>query len=183
MVSKLWQNTVFFCMCVFCLCFSVFSVCVHTVCFLCVFLCVFSVRVFVCVFLCVFSVCVFFLCFCVFCVCVGVFFCVCFLCVFLCVCVCLCLFLCVCVCVLLLASFCGIQLLKGCISMTAIISAVHGTVFRYSLHFGSILSRLLTLLISRLISNISFIQLSSLLSGYPASSFNIRPSGVLKQQQ
>ena len=80
-------------------------------------------------------------------------------------------FVCVCVCVLLLDSFCWIQLLKGCISRTAIISAVHGTVFHYSLHFGSILSRLLTLLISRLISNISFIQLSSLLSGYPASSF------------
>ena len=42
----------------------------------------------------------------------------------------------------------------------------------YSLHFSSILSRLLTLLISRLISNISFIQLSSLLSGYPASSLH-----------
>ena len=70
---------------------------------------------------------------------------------------------------LLLDSFCWIQLLKGCISMTAIISAVHGTVFHYSLPFGSILSRLLTLLISRLIS-ISFIRLSSLLSGYPASS-------------
>ena len=54
--------------------------------------------------------------------------------------------------------------------MTAIISADHGTVFHYSIHFGSILSRLLTLLISRPISNISFIQLSSLLLGYPASS-------------
>ena len=72
---------------------------------------------------------------------------------------------------LLLDSFCEIQLLKGCISMTTIISAVHGTVFHYSLLFSSILWKFLTLLISRLISNISFIQLSSLLSGYPASIF------------
>ena len=100
MVSKLWQNTVFFCMCVFCLCFSVFSVCVHCgcvfyVCFLSVFLFVcFSVCFYVC-FLYVFSFCVF-----VFsvCVCVGVFFCVCFLCVFLCVCVFVFVFVCVCMC-------------------------------------------------------------------------------------
>ena len=37
-------------------------------------------------------------------------------------------------------------------------------------NFSSILWKFLTLLISRLISNISFIRLSSLLSGYPASS-------------
>ena len=74
---------------------------------------------------------------------------------------------------LLLDSFCEIQLLKGCISMTTIISAVHGTVFHYSLLFSSILWKFLTLLISRLISNISFIQLSSLLSGYPVCVFSL----------
>ena len=40
------------------------------------------------------------------------------------------------------------------------------------LHFVSVL---LTLLISVILSNISFIELSSLLSGYPASSFNLDP--------
>ena len=188
-----------FSLCVFCLCvFSVFLVCVCGRVFVCVFFCI-------CV--CFLCVCVYFLCVCLclfLCVCVCMYFCwnhfpgfncgkdaesakhlgnsihQCFE------------IFAAALCgtsgryfewltfqpYLLLDSFCEIQLLKGCISMTTIISAVHGTVFQYSLLFSSILWNFLTLLISRLISNISFIQLSSLLSGYPASSYTC---GALKE--
>ena len=106
------------------------------------------------------------------CVCVCVYVCVC-VCVFMCVCV----FVCVCVCVCVF-WWCGLNFFAYAFFLAGVdFRRITEKLWKECWqHWCKKMSgiKVLFTLISTLTSNIAFIQLSSLLSGYPASSF-LRP--------